>query len=97
MKTIHKAGVRHRDIRPYNLLVNDADEVSIIDFDRAVFEARKNLQRREYKMLESLLDGNYIPPDSDFPASEHDSSSSKSTSSKSSSSEFESTLEVFAE
>jgi serine/threonine protein kinase len=63
MKTIHKAGVRHRDIRPYNLLVNDTDEVTIIDFDRAVLETRTDVKRAEYNMLKKLLDGNYISPD----------------------------------
>jgi serine/threonine protein kinase len=62
MKTIHKAGVRHRDIRPYNLLVNDANEVTIVDFDRAVLDARTDVKRAEYNMLKKLLDGNYIPP-----------------------------------
>jgi serine/threonine protein kinase len=78
MKTIHKAGVRHRDIRPYNLLVNDTNKVTIIDFDRAVVDTRTDVKRAEYNMLKKLLDGNYISPDyvqSDLSVSDDDPSS----------------------
>ncbi|KAJ6603736.1 hypothetical protein B0H10DRAFT_2078783, partial [Mycena sp. CBHHK59/15] len=32
---VHCAGVRHRDMRPANLLLNNAGQATIIDFDRA--------------------------------------------------------------
>ena len=38
MKSIHAAGVVHKDVRPDNLLINSCDEVYIIDFDSAYLE-----------------------------------------------------------
>ncbi|KAF8954105.1 hypothetical protein BDZ97DRAFT_2082013 [Flammula alnicola] len=35
LEGIHRGGILHRDIRLDNLLVNDDNEVSVIDFDRA--------------------------------------------------------------
>ncbi|KAF8954107.1 hypothetical protein BDZ97DRAFT_1928824 [Flammula alnicola] len=36
LEGIHRGGILHRDIRLDNLLVNEDNEVSVIDFDRAV-------------------------------------------------------------
>lgn len=58
LKSIHDTGVRHRDIRPANLLVNeDTGEVAIIDFDRSEMDKSKSTTRQEKAKLESILDG----------------------------------------
>ncbi|KAJ7691963.1 hypothetical protein B0H17DRAFT_1062266 [Mycena rosella] len=41
MNDIHRSGVRHLDLRPQNLLLNEAGEATIIDFDRAVINPTK--------------------------------------------------------
>lgn len=75
MKDIHAAGVRHRDLRPENLLVNpDNGEVFIIDFDRAIIgRSSENALRAEFEDLEDVLDGEpyepsvfHSPPSSGF-------------------------------
>lgn len=38
LERIHSAGISHNDIRLQNLLVNDANEISIIDFDSATHD-----------------------------------------------------------
>jgi serine/threonine protein kinase len=63
LQDIHRAGVRHRDIRPENLLVNDAGDAVIIDFDKATLRPTKEAQNREAAILTQLLDGKYYGPD----------------------------------
>lgn len=62
MNDIHRAGVRHNDLRPENLLVKDNGQVTIIDFDRATLKASRGARQRERRHLERLLDGDYIEP-----------------------------------
>lgn len=57
LQSIHNAGVRHRDIRPPNLLVNTDGTVSIIDFDRATLNFSEIANQREMYNLECILDG----------------------------------------
>ncbi|KAF9018916.1 hypothetical protein BDZ89DRAFT_1139660 [Hymenopellis radicata] len=58
--SIHAAGVLHRDIRYWNVLVDDAGHFSVIDFDRATTSASDHEFRWELERLEKLLRGEYI-------------------------------------
>ncbi|RDB15896.1 hypothetical protein Hypma_003546 [Hypsizygus marmoreus] len=60
MKTIHGAGVRHNDVRPPNLLLDDAGKVAILDFDRADLNSSEGQKEREFGRLADLLDGAYV-------------------------------------
>ncbi|KAF8334376.1 hypothetical protein F5887DRAFT_991484 [Amanita rubescens] len=62
MIEIHEAGVRHYDIRPENLMMDDEGHASIIDFDMAKVKAGKRSRQREFAHLCSLLNGKYHPP-----------------------------------
>ena len=62
LSEIHRGGVRHYDIRPMNLLINDEGKVTIIDFDMAKMEAGRHSRKREFDNLCSLLQGHYYPP-----------------------------------
>ncbi|KAJ7155874.1 hypothetical protein C8R46DRAFT_1005102 [Mycena filopes] len=64
IEAIHKAGVRHRDMRAPNLLLNAAGEASIIDFDQAEFDPPEIGQKREHYRLKQLLEGNFTDADS---------------------------------
>ncbi|KAJ7664002.1 hypothetical protein DFH06DRAFT_1471111 [Mycena polygramma] len=61
---IHKAGVRHRDMRPPNLLLNDDGEAAIIDFDQAELDPPEIGLKRELFRLTQLLEGNFTDADS---------------------------------
>ncbi|KAJ7654623.1 hypothetical protein DFH06DRAFT_1474522 [Mycena polygramma] len=61
---IHKAGVRHRDMRSPNLLLNDAGEAVIIDFDQAELDPPESGLKRELLNLTQLLEGNFTDADS---------------------------------
>ena len=67
LSEIHRAGVRHYDIRPMNLLIDDEGEATIIDFDMAKIGAGKHSRKREFDDLCSLLQGSYYPPNQ-FPS-----------------------------
>ncbi|KAJ6462396.1 hypothetical protein C8R47DRAFT_1202224 [Mycena vitilis] len=60
---IHTAGVEHRDIRPPNLLLNDAGEAVIIDFDQAELDPSEIRLRREIVRFKKLLDGELTSAD----------------------------------
>ncbi|KAJ7664005.1 hypothetical protein DFH06DRAFT_1393997 [Mycena polygramma] len=60
---IHKAGVEHRDIRPTNLLLNDAGETVIIDFDQAELDPSGIALGRELGHFRKLLDGKLTSAD----------------------------------
>ncbi|RDB15957.1 Mitogen-activated protein kinase 14B [Hypsizygus marmoreus] len=62
LKSIHRAGVRHRDLRPENLAISDDGEVTIFDFDRAVLGASEGSRQRELEHLMDLVNGEYCPP-----------------------------------
>ncbi|PPQ71945.1 hypothetical protein CVT26_007174, partial [Gymnopilus dilepis] len=57
LQSFHKAGVRHNDIRPENLLINSEGQVSIIDFDRADFDVTEHAAEEELRLLVDVLDG----------------------------------------
>ncbi|KAJ6465228.1 hypothetical protein C8R47DRAFT_1079414 [Mycena vitilis] len=61
---IHKAGVRHRDMRPPNLLLNDDGGAVIIDFDQAELDPPEIGLKREIFRLTQLLEGNFTDADS---------------------------------
>ncbi|GLB43199.1 hypothetical protein LshimejAT787_1301000 [Lyophyllum shimeji] len=62
LRAIHEAGVRHRDIRPENLMLSGDEEVAFIDFDMAELDPSEGAKRREMRHLTELLDGSYMPP-----------------------------------
>ncbi|KIM39102.1 hypothetical protein M413DRAFT_236009 [Hebeloma cylindrosporum] len=71
MASIHRAGVRHFDLRPNNLLVNKAGETYIIDFDRAQLNPRPQAISQEMACLKHVLDGKdndnfYSPPPNSY-------------------------------
>ncbi|KAJ6605984.1 hypothetical protein B0H10DRAFT_2075472 [Mycena sp. CBHHK59/15] len=41
IEDVHRAGIRHRDMRPANLLLDEAGQATIIDFDRAELDPLK--------------------------------------------------------
>ncbi|KAF5386093.1 hypothetical protein D9615_002183 [Tricholomella constricta] len=57
MESVHAAGVRHRDIRPDNLVISNDGIASIIDFDRAIINASEGSRKREFEHLVQLLGG----------------------------------------
>ncbi|KAG6828725.1 hypothetical protein H0H87_001069 [Tephrocybe sp. NHM501043] len=57
LKSIHKAGVRHRDLRVENLTINRNGDPYIIDFDRSALEADEKSRELELEKLQALLDG----------------------------------------
>ncbi|KAF8074526.1 hypothetical protein FPV67DRAFT_585531 [Lyophyllum atratum] len=59
---IHEAGVRHRDIRPENLMLSDDGHVAFIDFDMAELRPTEGAMRREMRHITDMLDGSYLPP-----------------------------------
>jgi tRNA A-37 threonylcarbamoyl transferase component Bud32 len=56
LKAIHTAGVYHGDLRYENLVVNASGEVAIIDFDRAMINARESDKKAELRVLRRLLE-----------------------------------------
>ncbi|KAF9027857.1 hypothetical protein BDZ89DRAFT_1160608 [Hymenopellis radicata] len=61
MSSIHAAGVLHRDLRTWNILVDDAGTgISIIDFDRSNIDAQEKDFPVEWERLEKLLKGKHV-------------------------------------
>ncbi|KAG6887603.1 hypothetical protein C0995_014082 [Termitomyces sp. Mi166 len=61
-KSIHDAGVRHRDLRLErleNLTIKSNGDPCIIDFDRAEMEADERSLEREKEKLQNVLDGRH--------------------------------------
>ncbi|KAG6876251.1 hypothetical protein C0992_000355 [Termitomyces sp. T32_za158] len=61
LKSIHTAGVRHRDVRIMNMAVKDDGSVGIFDFDMADIFASEASREREMAHLLDLLDGKELP------------------------------------
>jgi len=57
MTSIHRAGIRHLDLWPNNLLINEKGETFIIDFDRAQLNPRPQAMSHESACLKYFLDG----------------------------------------
>ncbi|KAG6837241.1 hypothetical protein H0H93_012635 [Arthromyces matolae] len=57
LKSIHSQRIRHRDIRPENLLVSEDGSVTIIDFDRASLDSSEETCEEEMQHLVNVLDG----------------------------------------
>jgi predicted Ser/Thr protein kinase len=76
MTSIHRAGIRHLDLRPNNLLINEKGETFIIDFDRAQLNPRPQAISRELVCLKHFLDGkrdkNFYSPQGNSHCSESD-------------------------
>ena len=63
MKSIHKAGIKHMDIRADNLVIHpDTGNAAIIDFDRAKFPLENfSNYYGEMDCLKDLLKGRFTP------------------------------------
>lgn len=57
---VHRAGVLHRDIRSWNLMLDDDDAVHIIDFDRASLDATPEDFDAEKARLKSFIEGQFV-------------------------------------
>ena len=64
LRSIHKAGVRHRDIRPQNIVININNKISIIDFDCADLNPSSQKIQEEDQRMDELLNGRYVELDS---------------------------------
>lgn len=60
LRSMHKAGVLHRDIRSWNLLEDDFGRVYIADFDRAIRLASQKYYTVELERLKRFIDGGYV-------------------------------------
>ncbi|KAG6885893.1 hypothetical protein C0993_008412 [Termitomyces sp. T159_Od127] len=59
LRSIHEAGVRHRDLRLENLTIKNNGDPCIIDFDRAEMQADKESLKLEQEKLQKVLDGQH--------------------------------------
>lgn len=60
LDAIHAAGVLHRDIRGWNVMVDDFDEAYVIDFDRASLVGTPEDYAKERARLGYLIDGLHV-------------------------------------
>ncbi|KAF9021586.1 hypothetical protein BDZ89DRAFT_1137933 [Hymenopellis radicata] len=60
LASIHAAGVIHRDLRSWNILVDAGGQISIIDFDRASTSPSHSDFEKESARLEKFLAGKHI-------------------------------------
>ncbi|KAF9039609.1 hypothetical protein BDZ89DRAFT_1060767 [Hymenopellis radicata] len=60
LSAIHAAGVIHRDLRAWNILIDSSGRISIIDFDRAGTRPTAADIEKEVARLESFLNGELI-------------------------------------
>ncbi|TFK68878.1 hypothetical protein BDN72DRAFT_959960 [Pluteus cervinus] len=58
---VHRAGVRHGDLHPGNLLVDATGQGYLIDFDQSYIGWDLQSQKAELKALYNLLDGRWTP------------------------------------
>ncbi|KAF7298924.1 Protein kinase domain-containing protein [Mycena indigotica] len=65
LQNVHRAGVRHHDIRAANLMINAAGEACIADFDRARLNSTEAKKEWEMDILQELMEGihhNFLIP-----------------------------------
>ncbi|KAJ7065533.1 hypothetical protein C8F01DRAFT_1366508 [Mycena amicta] len=61
LEGVHRAGVRHYDIRSANLMLNDAGEAFIVDFDRGRLNSSEAKKEAEMNILRKAMEG--LPTD----------------------------------
>ncbi|KAJ7065524.1 hypothetical protein C8F01DRAFT_1249086 [Mycena amicta] len=61
LESVHRAGVRHYDIRSANLMLNDAGEAFIVDFDRGRLNSSEEKKQAEMDILRQAMEG--LPTD----------------------------------
>ncbi|KAJ7155835.1 hypothetical protein C8R46DRAFT_1295921 [Mycena filopes] len=66
LKKIHATGIRHRDLRLHNLLLSDAGEAFIVDFDCSRIDPRpsKTKNDAEVEQLQGIFNGSGEKPES---------------------------------
>ncbi|KAJ7065525.1 hypothetical protein C8F01DRAFT_748504 [Mycena amicta] len=64
LESVHRAGVRHYDIRSANLMLNDAGEAFIVDFDRGRLNSSEAKKEEEMDILREAMEG--LPTDYKF-------------------------------
>ncbi|KAG6902256.1 hypothetical protein C0995_002628 [Termitomyces sp. Mi166 len=86
-RSIHDAGVRHRDLRLENLTIKSNGDPCIIDFDRAEMEADERSLEHEKEKLQNILDGRYeycisceTTEEDSYPSEEWESGTERSSS-----------------
>ncbi|KAF7309352.1 Protein kinase domain-containing protein [Mycena indigotica] len=57
LENVHRAGVRHHDIRAENLMIDSAGEAFIVDFDRARLNPSEGKKKWEMDILQMLMEG----------------------------------------
>ncbi|KAJ7052726.1 hypothetical protein C8F01DRAFT_1375792 [Mycena amicta] len=61
LESVHRAGVRHYDIRAANLMLNNAGEAFIVDFDRGRLNPSEGKKEAEMDILREAMEG--LPTD----------------------------------
>ncbi|KAJ7173331.1 hypothetical protein C8R46DRAFT_113398 [Mycena filopes] len=89
LEQIHHAGVRHRDLRPSNLMFTDSGEPIIIDFDCAKLDqsGKPDKKAAEMELFVALFDGAYPEREESKATASHETESSRRSRSSEKSSE----------
>ncbi|KAF7298926.1 Protein kinase domain-containing protein [Mycena indigotica] len=75
LQNVHRAGVRHHDIRAANLMINAAGEACIADFDRARLNSTEAKKEWEMDILREFMEGihhNFLIPSPSMPGDEQE-------------------------
>ncbi|KAF7309356.1 Protein kinase domain-containing protein [Mycena indigotica] len=59
LTSVHRAGVRHCDIRAENLLIDTDGEAFIVDFDRGRFEPSEGKKKWEMEIMDVVTEGGH--------------------------------------
>ncbi|KAJ7155836.1 hypothetical protein C8R46DRAFT_1295925 [Mycena filopes] len=81
LEQIHRAGVRHRDLQPSNLMFTDSGEPIIIDFDCAKLDqsGKPDKKAAEMELFLALFDGAYPEREESKATMSHETESSRRT------------------